>query len=103
MFRFLARIAGLLALAAGFAALIIDGTRSIAAHAVVLTPFGDLLRNRIPDLQQSIVRNIHPLLWDPVTVDLLRLPIWVVLAIAGGLLLWLARRRPPPIGYSSRP
>jgi hypothetical protein len=103
MFRLLARIAGFLVLAAGFAALVIDGTRSIAGHEIILTPFGDLLRTRLPALQQAIVQNIHPLLWDPVTTGLLRLPVWLVLAAAGGLLLWVARRRAPAIGYSSRP
>jgi hypothetical protein len=33
---------------------------------------------------------------------LLRLPIWLVLAIVGLLFLRVAQRRAPPIGYSSR-
>ena len=103
MLRFLARIAGFLVLAAGFAAMVIDGTRSIAAQAVVLTPFGDLFRAKLPVIQQAIVQNVHPLLWDPVATGLFRLPVWTVLAIGGGLLIWMARRRRPMIGYSSRP
>ena len=103
MFRFLARIAGFLILAAGFAAMVIDGTRSIAGSALILTPFGDLFRTKVPVLQQAIVQNIHPLLWDPVATGLLRLPVWIVLAVGGGLLIWMARRRRPVIGFSSRP
>ena len=33
----------------------------------------------------------------------LRLPVWIVFAVGGGLLIWIARRRRPMIGYSSRP
>jgi hypothetical protein len=103
MLRFLARIAGFIVLAAGFAALVIDGTRSIAGHTLMLTPFGALFSGKLPALQQALVQNIHPLLWDPVTTGLLRLPVWIVLAIGGGFLIWIARRRRPMIGYSSRP
>jgi hypothetical protein len=42
-------------------------------------------------------------LWDPVATGVLRLPVWVVLAAGGGFLIWIARRRRPMIGYSSRP
>ena len=103
MFRFLLRVGGLIALAAGFVALVIDGTRSIAAGAVLLTPFGELLTTKLPVIQQVIGHNLHPLLWDPVATSLLRLPIWLVFAITGLLLLRMARRRAPGIGYTSRP
>jgi hypothetical protein len=103
MLRFFARIAGFLILAAGFAAMVIDGTRSIAGQTLVLTPFGDLFRAKLPLIQQAIVQNLHPLLWDPIATALLRLPVWGVLALAGGLLIWMARRRRPVIGYTSRP
>ena len=103
MLRFVLRLAGLFTLAAGFAALVIDGTRSIAAGALLLTPFGELLKSRLPTLQQVIGHDLHPLLWDPVATGLLRLPVWVVLAAGGALLLWMARRRAPVIGYTSRP
>ena len=103
MLRFLARIAGFIVLAAGFAAMVIDGTRSIAGQTIVLTPFGDLFRAKLPVIQQAIVQNVHPLLWDPIATALLRLPIWSVLALGGGALIWLARRRRPTIGFSSRP
>jgi hypothetical protein len=103
MLRFLFRIAGLLTLAAGFVALVVDGTRSIAAGTLLLTPFGELLTSKLPVIQQAVVRNVHPLLWDPVATGLLRLPIWLVLALGGLFLLWVTRRRAPIIGYTSRP
>ncbi len=89
-------------LAAGFAALVIDGTRSIAGSEPSLTPFSILFASKLPLMREAITRNIHPLLWDPVTTSLLRLPIWLVLAIAGLFLLWIARPRAPGVGYSTR-
>ena len=83
MLRFLLRALALLALAAGFAAIIIDGTRSIAGAELSLTPVSDLIKPRLPGLEIAIGRNIHPLLWDPVAVSLLRLPAWAVFALVG--------------------
>jgi hypothetical protein len=102
MFRFLVRVVGLLVLAAGFASLVIDGTKSIAGSELSLTPFSALLGARVPSLQQAVVRNIHPLLWDPVMTTFLRLPVWLVLAATGLMLLRLARRKAPAVGYSTR-
>jgi hypothetical protein len=107
MIRFLLRLIGLLALAGGFAALVVDGTRSIAASELRLLPLGDLAAAMFParfaQLQPYVTREIHPLLWDPVLTTLLRLPAWLILAIIGLLFLRLAQRRRQPIGHSSRP
>ncbi len=102
MLRFIVRVAAMLVLAAGFAALVIDGTRSIAGGELSLTPFSDLLKSRLPGLEQAIGKNIHPLLWDPVATSLLRLPAWLVLALLGLLLLRVARRRVPAPGALAR-
>ena len=102
MLRFLVRFAGLLALAAAFAALVVDGTRSIAASALSLTPVSLLLGGRVPAQRQALVGKLHPLLWDPVTTTFLRLPLWLVLGAAGLFLMWIARRREPGVGYSTR-
>ena len=102
MLRFLSRLIGLLILAAGFAALVIDGTRSIAGSRIYVTPVSLLFGAKLPVMQQAIVRNAHPLLWDPVMTSLLRLPIWLALAVVGLLFLRMAQRRAPTIGYSSR-
>jgi hypothetical protein len=98
MIRFLLRLLAMLILAAGFAALIVDGTRSIAGSELNLTPLSDLLRARLPAIEQSVTRNVHPLLWDPVLKSFFRLPAWLVLAMAGLLLLKLGRRPVPPLG-----
>ena len=93
---------GLVVLAAGFAALVVDGTRSIAGSALSLTPVSALFASKLPTMRDAIGRAIHPLLWDPVMTSLLRLPVWLALAIVGVFLLWVARRRAPGVGYSTR-
>ncbi len=107
MIRFVVRTLGLLVIAAGFAALVVDGTRSIAATDVRIMAFGDLCVTLFPAkfllLQPLVERQIHPLLWDPVLLTLFRLPTWLVLALIGLLLMWLTQRRRTEIGYSSRP
>ena len=107
MIRFVLRILGLLVLASGFAALVVDGTRSIAASGLKVISFGELCATlfpvRFPLLQPMIERQIHPLLWDPVLLTFLRLPNWLVLGVLGLFLLWLAQPRRAQIGYSSRP
>jgi len=102
MLRFFARLLGLLALAGGFASLIIDGTRSIAGSQISLTSLSGLLTAKLPAYEKAIA-HIHPLLWDPVAVWLLRLPVWVALGAVGLLFMWLARRRVPEVGYATRP
>jgi hypothetical protein len=103
MLRFLFRALALLTFAAGFAAVIVDGTRSIAGNELNLTPLGVFLQGRIPALENIIGRNIHPFLWDPVTVNLLKMPIWAFLALLGMVFLWLASRgRPGVVGRTSR-
>jgi hypothetical protein len=106
MIRFVIRVVALFALAGGFAVLVIDGTRSIAANRLLMTHFGEtcatLLPKQFPLLQPAITR-LNPLVWDPVLKNFFDLPTWLVLAVLGIILFWLARRRPPKIGYSSRP
>jgi hypothetical protein len=106
MLRFLARFAGLLLLAGGFAALIVDGTRSIAAGMIELTSLGQTIQYIAPakfDLIEPAVRRLHPLLWDLILVHLFQLPTWAILAFCGLLVLYAARPRAPKIGFSSRP
>jgi hypothetical protein len=107
MLRFLVRAFGLILLTGGFAAFIIDGTRSIAASSITMARFGDLCAylfpKLLPQLQPAIERNLHPLLWDPVLRGFFLVPGWIVLSAFGLLLIWLARRRRGMIGHSSRP
>ncbi len=101
MLRILARLIGLMALAGAFAALIVDGTRTIAGSAISITPLSQLMQAKLPAWQAAAAK-LNPLLADPVLKDTVALPIWVALAIVGLLLMWIARRRPSPIGTLAR-
>ena len=103
MFRFLARFTGLLLIAAGFVGLVIDGTRSIANGAVSFTPLGEvafrLFPKSFPLIEPAVTRHVHPLLWDPVLLNVFLLPASVLGFLLGALLLWLGRRPAEPVGY----
>lgn len=106
MIRIFLRLIGLAMLAGAFVAAVIDGARSIAADQLALTPMGATLYwampNKFPLFQAFIEHQISPRLWDPVLIDVLMLPTWFILAIFGAALVYLTRKRPPPIGHSNR-
>ncbi|MDT2019951.1 hypothetical protein [Methylocella sp. CPCC 101449] len=107
MFRFFLRTIGVLLLAGGCAMLIIDGTQSIAASQLKMTPLGEtcfkLFPTIFPLLQPAVERNIHPLVWDPFLLGFFLMPTWLALSLFGLLFFWVARRRAEAIGFSSRP
>ena len=104
MLRFLARALGLILIAAGFVGIVIDGTRSIANGTLMFTPLGEAVARVFGEryflLQPAIERNLHPLLWDPVVLNLTLLPGSVVAFLLGVVLLWLGQKRPEPIGFA---
>ncbi|MCO5093403.1 hypothetical protein [Bosea sp. (in: a-proteobacteria)] len=104
--RFLLRLTGYLFVAAGFVALVIDGARSIADSVLRFTPLGDVLQavmqERFQLVQPAIERNIHPWLWDPLLLTLLKAPAAGVALLFGFGLLWLGRRPPEAIGIVTR-
>lgn len=106
MVRFALRFFGLLIMATAFAALIIDATRSISAKSLVVTQLGQTAASFAPvkfaALQEAVKTHAPPLLFDPILVNFLQLPIWLVIGAFGALLFWLAREPEPKIGYSSR-
>ena len=106
MVRFLARVLGLVLVAAGFVGLVIDGTRAIANGVLAFTPLGEvlfrLLGPRFTLIEPGVARHVHPFLWDPVLLNLSLLPAALVGLGLGFLLLWLGRRPPEPIGYVAR-
>ncbi len=103
MIRFLLRFAGLWILAAGFIFLVYDGTKSIAANAVIVTSLGqtwnDINSGSLQSLQPALEGHGIVWLWDPVFLSLLRAPTWAVLGVAGIILILLGRRKKPLIGY----
>lgn len=106
MVRFLLRLLGYVLVAAGFVALVIDGARSIANSAVQYTPLNLILTTlfgaRMEGLQPLVERGIHPLLWDPVLLNLLRAPALLVAFVVGFLLLRLGAPPEPKIGIVTR-
>ncbi len=105
MFRFFFRAIGFFLLAGAFAALVIDGTRSIAGGMLSLTPFGKTIAWLAPDKFAGLkptIDHFNPLLWDPVMVHFLLLPTWLVIGVLGTLIMALTQKPRPKIGYSSR-
>ena len=106
MLRLFFRLSALAEIALAFALLVKDATRSIAGDELALTSLGLDVATYFPakfaELQPMIERHMHPLLWDPVTLAVLRLPTWLMLGAMGMLLFYAARPRDEPIGMSSR-
>ena len=106
MLRILVRFVGLMLLATGFAALVIDGTKSIASNTIVLTSLGTTLAQLAPAklslLQAAIEKRFGPWAWDPAGLMFLALPDWVVAGGLGAVLFLLTRRRRVPVGYLTR-
>lgn len=105
MLRFFFRVVGFLLLAGAFAALVIDGTRSIAGGMLSLTPFGQTIAWAAPEkfaALKPLIDHYNPVLWDPVMVNLFLLPTWFVIGVLGTLIMLLTQKPRPKIGYSSR-
>ncbi len=106
MIRFLLRVSGLLAMAAGFVVLVIDGTRGIANSTFALTALSGtgerLMPTLFPLMGPAVERNLHPLLWDPVLTTLLKVPTFAAALLLGFLLLRLGRKPDEPIGFDTK-
>jgi hypothetical protein len=103
MIRFLLRTLGLLFLAAAFIFLVYDGTRSIAANAVVYTRVDEvwslLHAASLQQVQPWIEQHAPHWLAEPATAAVLGAPGAVILGIAGTILMLLGRRKKKLIGY----
>jgi uncharacterized membrane protein YdfJ with MMPL/SSD domain len=106
MLRYLVRLIGYVLIAAGFVSLVIDGARSIANAALQFTALGQsftaVLHERYLLIQPAIERNIHPFLWDPIVVNLMRAPTALVALVLGFLLLRLGAPPQTRIGIVTR-
>jgi len=104
MIRFLFRTLGLLLLAAAFVFFVYDGTKSLAANALVTTRlsefWGILEPSSLQQIEPYIKQHTTALLWDPVMVTILDAPAFAVFGIVGAFLVLLGRRRRPKIGYA---
>jgi hypothetical protein len=103
MIRFLFRFIGLWLLAGAFAALVIDGTRSVAASQLTITPVRDAWTVINPASLAAAQKQLAAAPWDQAFAFLLGAPLWILLAAIGLFFLVLGRRkRTAAIGYSSR-
>lgn len=96
MIRFLFRFIGFWLLAGGFVALIVDGTRSIAASAVVFTSAGDAWYAIAPanlERVEAAGKADMPLLWNHAVAPLISLPAFLLLVVLGVVLMTLGRVR----------
>jgi hypothetical protein len=108
MIGFLARFIGLWMVAGALVALVIDGTKTIAASALTMTPMGlawySLSPASLMQTQEFVQRTIEAYighwLWDPIIQWVLMAPAWAVLVIIGGWLLYVGRRRRPQPAYA---
>jgi hypothetical protein len=103
MIRFLLRFIGLWTLAVAFIALIRDGTRTIAGSAVAVTKLEadwyNFHPNSLQSLQPAIEKHVV-WLWNPVIQSILEQPTWLVLGVAGAVMVVLGRKKKPLIGYA---
>jgi hypothetical protein len=108
MIRFVFRFVGLWVLAAGFVALVRDGTKSIAGNALFMTPLAEDWNNLHEAsrraLEDGIARDVIPYVgswvWDPVMLTILGAPTFLVLGILGSLLILIGRKKRRLIGYA---
>jgi hypothetical protein len=103
MIRFIFRFAGLWILAAAFVWLVIDGTKSIAGNAIVVTKLANTWYEISPSsllwVQPAIEHHASEWLWNPVAQTILEQPTWLVLGVIGSILILVGRKKKPLIGY----
>lgn len=103
MIRFLFRTLGLLFLAAAFVFVVYDGTKSIAANALLYSKVDEIWSlvhaASLQQLQPFMEKNAPHWLWDPVVSTILGAPAVAAFGIVGIILILLGRRKEPPIGY----
>lgn len=96
MLRLLTRLIGLLLLAGGFIALIVDGTRSIAGGQLLVTTLSRAASETFPAFHESLradVQSTSAFLWDPILTTLMMLPVSVAFGGLGALLIVFSHKQ----------
>ena len=97
MLRFLSRFVGLWLLAGALVALVVDGSKTIAAGEFVTTPLAGMWASISPDslvaAEAYIVDSVSPLLWIGIIAPILNAPGFVVFGLLGIALMLLGRRK----------
>ncbi|RUV02210.1 MULTISPECIES: hypothetical protein [unclassified Mesorhizobium] len=106
MFRFLFRLAAMVALSVSVIMAVLDTTRSVAASALVMTPLNTSWLAVSPDTRsafESFVRDkVSPLLWDGAVAWVLNQPGFAVFAVLAFILYIIGYRRERPTGRFAR-
>jgi hypothetical protein len=95
MIRFLFRLLATLLLAIAVVMAVIDATRTVAAGDLVTTPLGVSWVAALPDTlerAQAAISAIHPALWDPLMLAVLKAPGFAVFAVLALFSYALGRR-----------
>jgi hypothetical protein len=105
MIRFVLRFVGLVLLALGFLFLVHDGTKSIADQTVyissVAATWDNIHQDSLTALQPMVEGLAGAWVWNGVIQPyFLKQPVSLVLAIVGGILILLGRKKKPLIGYA---
>lgn len=95
--RLVLRIVGTLLIALAVILLIIDGTKSLAANGLVLTPLEDTWTAISPDslaaLREFLATRFFGPVLETVVTAILSCPGWAVIGVPGLLLAWAGRSR----------
>jgi hypothetical protein len=95
--RLILRVAGTLLIAFAVILIIIDGTRSLAANALVFTPLEDtwmgMHAESLAALKDFLATRLFGPLIQPLITALLSFPGWAVIGVPGLLLAWAGRSR----------
>jgi hypothetical protein len=95
--RLLLRVLGTILIAFAMILLIIDGTKSLGANALVFTSLADTWTSLQPDslvaVRQFLETRLFGPILDTVVSAVLGFPGWAVVGVPGLLLAWAGRSR----------
>ena len=95
MMRFLVRLTGLFALAGAVIALVVDGAKSVAASALVLTSLGEAWIAASPGslaaLETNLATHLGQVAADALVGAIMALPVSLFFGALGALLVLAAR------------
>lgn len=95
--RLILRLLGTWLVGVALILLVIDGTRSLGANAIVVTSLGDswtmLHAQSLEQLRAFLATRFFGPMLDIVVTALLTFPAWVVLGVPGLFIAWLGRSR----------
>lgn len=96
MIRFLLRFIGFWLLAGGVVALVVDGTRSIAASQIqfisALSAWSSISPSSL-EKAKAALSGLSPVAWADAAATMLDLPLFALLCVLGLLLMALGRKR----------